>query len=406
MREDIAIRIKKVNSGEIPDGYIKGNIGILPTDWKVQIIEEVLDIQNELRTPISKEVRDTMEGQYPYYGPTQIQGYINKYNVEGPAVLIGEDGDHFLKYKEKEMTLFVDGKYSVNNHAHIVRGTARCRDKWFMYAFQHKNLFNSITRQGAGRYKLTKEVLEKLKIQIPDIEEQDKIILVLEKYNNVINGVKEKIEHKKKQKKWLMQNLLTGIKRLPNFCGEWKAERMENVFYERIEVNCTDCELLSITGNGIVPRSSLEGKDNSSEDKSKYKKICIGDIGYNTMRMWQGVSALSEYEGIVSPAYTVLRHDKNIDAKYFSYLFKLPSSISLFYRYSQGLVDDTRNLKYENFKKIKLSFPSDIEEQKAIAKVLSTADKEIELLQKKLELIKQEKKAMMQLLLTGIVRAN
>lgn len=69
------------------------------------------------------------------------------------------------------------------------------------------------------------------------------------------------------------------------------------------------------------------------------------------MRMWQGVSAYSDYEGIVSPAYTILKPVADIDAKYFSYLFKLPETVFLFYRFSQGLVDDTRNLKYENFKK-------------------------------------------------------
>lgn len=124
------------------------------------------------------------------------------------------------------------------------------------------------------------------------------------------------------------------------------------------------------------------------------------------MRMWQGVSAYSNYEGIVSPAYTILKSKENIDTKFFSYLFKLPSTVFMFYRYSQGLVDDTRSLKYDNFKKIKLKIPTNIDEQKAISKILSTADKEIDLLEHKLEEIKLEKKAMMQLLLTGIVKVN
>lgn len=80
--------------------------------------------------------------------------------------------------------------------------------------------------------------------------------------------------------------------------------------------------------------------------------------------------------------------------------------VFLFYRYSQGLVDDTRNLKYENFKKIGVACPEDIEEQNAIASVLEVADKEIELLCQGLEQEKRKKKALMQLLLTGIVRVN
>lgn len=152
-----------------------------------------------------------------------------------------------------------------------------------------------------------------------------------------------------------------------------------------------------------MPRDCLDLKDNSSEDKSKYLRICPGDIGYNTMRMWQGVSAYSEYEGIVSPAYTILAPMEGVYSRYFAYLFKTQSVIFSFYRFSQGLVDDTRNLKYENFKKISVSIPSKVAEQRAIVQILSTADHEIDLLQKSIEAEKQKKKALMQLLLTGKV---
>lgn len=163
---------------------------------------------------------------------------------------------------------------------------------------------------------------------------------------------------------------------------------------------------MSRASQGIVPRDQLDLKDNSSEDKSKYLHICPGDIGYNTMRMWQGVSAFSEYDGIVSPAYTILKPSSKINAKYFVYLFKTQAVVFLFYRYSQGLVDDTRNLKYANFKKIKVTYPADKSEQDAIVKVLATANKEIELMQKELDHEKQKKKALIQLLLTGIVRVT
>ena len=223
-----------------------------------------------------------------------------------------------------------------------------------------------------------------------------------------MNELKETLRaEKQRQKKYLMQQLLTGKKRLPGFGGEWKTERLGKLFAERTEIKRTDLPLLAITaGQGILPRDQLDLKDNSSEDKSKYLRICPGDIGYNTMRMWQGVSAYSEYEGIVSPAYTILKPSDRIEAKYFAYLFKMPDIIFLFYRFSQGLVDDTRNLKYENFKKIKVRYPSEKKEQAAIVQILSTADREIELLQKEIEAEKQKKKALMQLLLTGIVRVK
>ena len=153
-----------------------------------------------------------------------------------------------------------------------------------------------------------------------------------------------------------------------------------------------------------VPTKQLDLKDNSSEDKSKYLRICVGDIGYNTMRMWQGVSAYSDYEGIVSPAYTILKPKGRVNAKFFAYLFKMPEVVFLFYRFSQGLVDDTRNLKYQNFKRISVSYPASAEEQTAIVSILETADKEIDLLTQEIEQEKQKKKALMQLLLTGIAR--
>lgn len=240
-----------------------------------------------------------------------------------------------------------------------------------------------------------------------ELSEQEKIAEILAGQDRVIVLKEKLLAKKQKQKKYLMQQLLTGKKRLPGFSGEWIVSRLGDLFRERVETNCANLRLLAITGGqGVIPRDELELKDNSSEDKSKYKKICIGDIGYNTMRMWQGVSAFSNYEGIVSPAYTILTSNSEIDAKFFAYLFKLPSIIFLFYRYSQGLVDDTRNLKYENLKRIRVLFPQDKKEQVAIAEILSTADKEIELLKKDIEQEKLKKKSLMQLLLTGIVRVD
>ena len=240
---------------------------------------------------------------------------------------------------------------------------------------------------------------------IPSSYEQRKIAEILSTQDKVIELKEKLIKEKQKQKKYLMQNLLTGKMRLKGFIGEWRKCDLGKLFCERKETNYENLEMLAITATqGIIPRKYLDLKDNSSQDKSKYLRICVGDIGYNTMRMWQGVSAYSNYEGIVSPAYTVLSPVIDINAKYFAYLFKTPRIISLFYRFSQGLVDDTRNLKYKHLKKINVYFPVDKIEQTAIVNIFSTADKEIELLQKELEEEKQKKKALMQLLLTGIVR--
>ena len=173
---------------------------------------------------------------------------------------------------------------------------------------------------------------------------------------------------------------------------EWEIRQGGEIFAERNECHNANLQLLSITAEkGIIPRSDIDGKDTSSADKSKYKKICVGDIGYNTMRMWQGVSAFSSYEGIVSPAYTILSPMKHVNAKYYSYLFKLQNVINVFYRNSQGLVDDTRSLKYDWFKIIDMPYPP-LAEQEKIVKILSVQDRIIELYQRKIEELQKMKK--------------
>ena len=141
---------------QIPTGYKHSPLGPIPIDWEVMTVGEAFNICNNLRFPISEEERRNMQGEYPYYGPTKIQDYINEYRVEGKFALIGEDGDHFLKWKDLPMTLLIEGKFNVNNHAHLVQGKKNLTE-WFFYFFNHRELTPYLTRQGAGRYKLTKE---------------------------------------------------------------------------------------------------------------------------------------------------------------------------------------------------------------------------------------------------------
>lgn len=280
---------------------------------------------------------------------------------------------------------------------------------YLIYYFLTKrgtDILEAASPGGAGRNRtLGQERFLKSKITLPPLPEQQKIAAILSTQDKVIELKEKLLIQKQQQKKYLMQQLLTGKKRLPGFCEKWTRKQLGELFENRVEINRSDLGLLAITSTrGILPRDCLDLKDNSSEDKSKYLRICPGDIGYNTMRMWQGVSAYSEYEGIVSPAYTILAPMEGVYSHYFAYLFKTQSVIFSFYRFSQGLVDDTRNLKYENFKKISVSIPSNVAEQRAIVQILSTADHEIDLLQKSIEAEKQKKKALMQLLITGKVR--
>ena len=273
--------------------------------------------------------------------------------------------------------------------------------------FMKRNFY--ISSDGVHIEKLlfkTKDWMNK-KICIPAYYEQKKIVSIWNTFSKAVELQEELLQEKHNYKKGLMDKLLRGKTRVRGFNKSWQQVKLGKVMKERKEVGFNNLELLAITAaNGVIRRCEVDIKDNSSEDKSKYKRILPGDIGYNTMRMWQGVSGLSKYEGIVSPAYTILRTTEKVDPEFMAYLFKLPQVINLFYRYSQGLVSDTLNLKYENFKDIKVTLPQDIEEQKEIAKVLRTCDDEIGIMKKELELLKEQKKGLMQLLLTGIVRVK
>ena len=175
---------------------------------------------------------------------------------------------------------------------------------------------------------------------------------------------------------------------MSDYPSDWARSTFGNVLKQRKEVGHPGEELLAVTSSmGIVKRESLERRDTSNEDKSKYLLVEKGDIAYNTMRMWQGVSGVSRFRGIVSPAYTICVPTEELDADFAGYLLKNPGLISIFRQRSQGLVSDTWNLKYEEFAQIPCAIPP-LPEQKKIAEILSGIDRLILAIQNKIEKLK------------------
>lgn len=413
MTPEIKQQIEQIRRGEVPEGFKHNSASVMPCDWNTCDFHEVATIQSGLVSP--------KEEPYCFMfhiGPDNIERDTGRIGNLKTACELGLVSGKFyfdagsIVYSKIRPNL---NKVCIPNFEGIC--SADCYSIKARAGIDRDYLFNLMLSfpfyrravacsMRTGMPKINQDDLNAIPVVMPSqLEEQQKIAAILTTQDKAIELKEKLLAEKQRQKKYLMQQLLTGKKRLPGFSGEWKEERLGKLFLERKETNCEGLQMLAITGTqGIIPRKELDLKDNSSEDKSKYLRVCVGDIGYNTMRMWQGVSAYSNYEGIVSPAYTILKPCPSINAKYFAYLFKMPEIIFLFYRSSQGLVDDTRNLKYENFKKIKVFYPPDIEEQAAIAEVLSVADREIDLLQQNIKQEKQKKKALMQLLLTGIVR--
>ena len=184
--------------------------------------------------------------------------------------------------------------------------------------------------------------------------------------------------------------------RFPGFDEPYKQCRIGDIYAERSQRGASDMELLSVTMNdGVKPRSAIEGKDNSSEDKSNYKIVRKGDMVYNSMRMWQGANGISPCDGIVSPAYTVLMPKQEINNGYFAALFKSVNLINEFRKNSQGMTSDTWNLKYPQIETIKVQIPS-VSEQDKVSELFSVLDERIAAQSQLVESLKKYKRGVMQ----------
>lgn len=414
MTPEVKKRIEQIRQGIVPEGYKKGKIGVVPIKWN--------DVPFSTLFTSTSEYTDDLK-QYPLYSLTIEDGITAKTERYERSHLVKKENSYkvvrpndyaynpmnirfgAVARHKGDIPVAVSGYYDIFTTVH--ESDLVFMDSFLTYGpmitYYNKVSTGSLVEKQRVHFS---DFLE-FSLALPPLEERKKIAEILATQDKVIELKEKLLAEKRQQKKYLIQQLLTGKKRLHGFHGEWKREKLGKLFAERNETQCAHLELLAITGTqGVIPRSKLDLKDNSSEDKSKYLHICVGDIGYNTMRMWQGVSAYSNYEGIVSPAYTILKPKGKVNAKYFSYLFKLPEVVFTFFRFSQGLVDDTRNLKYENFKTICVTYPEDIQEQNVIASILEKADQEIDLLCQAIEQEKKKKKALMQLLLTGIVKTK
>jgi len=398
-----------INDKEIPYGWKSRKLGEL-LEFKNGLNYRTGDVGEEILLVGVSDFKDSFFIEEENLSTINVQSLSEDYLMkDGDFVFVRSNGNKELIGR----VLFAKKVRKRVTHSGF---TIRARNKSDLVLDEYCAVFcssNLVKKQfmtkggGSNINNLNQQLLSDIDIHLPSIPEQDKIIKILNIWDKTIELKEKLIKQKKEQKKGLMEKLLTGEVRLPGYEDEWKEVRLGEVLKERKEIGYAELELLAITSKkGVVKRTDIEIKDTSSEDKSKYKRILPNDIGYNTMRMWQGVSGVSKYEGIVSPAYTILKPTSKVDSYFVGYLFKLPKIVDLFKRYSQGLVSDTLNLKYSNFKGIKANIPCDVNEQKAITKILLTQDKEIELFEKSLEILKTQKKGLMHLLLTGKVRVK
>ena len=392
---------------------IQARISFIPKGWKLDKVGKALNIKNNFRKPISQEVRSLIPGPYPYYGPTKIQDYIADYEQDGIYALIGEDGDHFLKYETMRQTQFISGKCTVNNHAHIIESSDTCDSEWFYIYFQYRNITNFLSRQGAGRFKLNKATLEKLPLLIPPLPEQQKIAKILSTWDKAISTTERLIENSTQQKKALMQQLLTGKKRLldesgKRFEGEFNQHRLSelvNIDKKSLGKNTPEnyeFEYISLSdvSTGTISKS-LERHIFSSAPSRARRIVRENDLLLATVRpnLKGFAKARKEHDGFVaSTGFAVLSAKKDVSSDYvYHYLFShhLTGQIN-----ALVVGSNYPAINSSDVGSLKILCPP-LEEQQKIATVLTNADREIELLEQQLADLQQEKKALMQVLLTG-----
>ena len=163
--------------------------------------------------------------------------------------------------------------------------------------------------------------------------------------------------------------------------AHWEVLPNRALFFEVNDRNHPDEELLSVTiSRGVIRQSDLladsSKKDSSDQNKANYKLVKPGDIAYNKMRAWQGAIGVSQYCGIVSPAYIIVRPRREMDAKYYHYLLRTPAFATEAERWSYGITSDQWSLRANDFKRIYCCLPPP-DEQATIARYLDYVDRRI-----------------------------
>ena len=370
---------------------------------------------NELFIPI---VNKNHNSDLPILAITQDQGAVPRELIDYTIIVsdksiggykIVEIGDFIISLRSFQGGIEYSNYKGLCSPAYIVlrrKNDSICND-FYRHYFKSKKYIQDLNRNLEGirdGKMISYQQFSEIKIPFPLLAEQKRIADCLSSMDKMIAECNNKLELLKSHKKGLMQKLFPAKgQKIPRFRfkefqkdGEWEEIKLGKCFTERLERNFSDLPLLSLTENdGIILQEDTNRKNNSNADKSKYLRVCVGDIAYNTMRMWQGRCAFVTIEGIVSPAYTICKPNKNMYSLYFYYLFNTSQAIDSFHRNSQGLVNDTLNLKYENFAKIKMTIPP-FPEQKRIAECLSAMDEIITEYYNKMELLKSYKKGLMQ----------
>lgn len=423
MTPEIKQRIDAIRQGEVPEGYVRGKLGVAPSEWD-EVHFSTLFIENSIYTddlekyPLySLTIEDGITAKTERYERSHLVKKENSYKVVRPNdyaynpmnIRFGAVARH-----TGDISVAVSGYYDIFTTVHP-------SDLAFMDSFLTSDAMITYYNKVSTGSLLEKQRVHfsqfiGFRLSLPPLDERAKIAAILTTQDKVIELKEKRIAQKQRQKKYLMQQLLTGKKRLKGFSGEWESLSLGQIARKVTQKNISfefSLVLSNSAQNGIVPQSDQFDKDIANVDKiDGYYVVENGSFVYNPRISVTAPCGpinvnCTGKTGVMSPLYTVFQiKDDRVDNDFLKYYFKS----TCWFRYMKGVSNygvrhDRMSVSDNEFFVMPIPIPEFLE-QKRIAKIFSTADSEISLLQQELEQEKLKKKALMQLLLTGIVRVS
>lgn len=396
-------------TNNIPQGYKNSPLGIIPQEWKVKKLGDVAESFSG-GTPKAGN-NEYYDGNIPFIRSGEIHQkntalFLSELGLAESSAKIVEKGDLLIALYGAN-----SGDSAISQINGAINQAILCIRPYNLLTFflcsfleLKKNMYVAKYLQG-GQGNLSGDIVNNYIIPIPPLPEQQKIAEILNMWDKAIEKQTQLIEKLELRKKGLMQQLLTGKKRLPGFSGEWKKVKADLLFgSSSIRSNKLE-PLLSVTQDkGVVPRDMLETRVTMPNgDLSSFKLVNVGDFVIS-LRSFEGGLEYSKYRGIVSPAYTVLNKKIDISDVFYKVYFKSNDFIQ---RLAVAVIGirDGKQISYSDFCYIKIPYPS-LQEQNAIANIFVSCDYEILLAKQKLSSFQQQKKGLMQILLTGKKRVN
>ncbi len=419
MNKEIAERIKMIKEGNVPEGYKKTKrVGIVPKEWEEKKFNSCVEIANGHVDP-KKEPYSNMKhiglgniqkmtGRLLYVKLTKDEDLTSgKYYFDKDTVLYGKIRPELGKvfYANFEGICSAD-IYPLKNLDSIT-------SKYLKYSLMENRFYQfavSVSMR-TGMPKINRDDISTYYFSLPQKSEQEKISLILDTFDISIELKEKLLKEKQKQKKGLMEKLLSGKVRLSGFDKEWDKIRLNKIIEESKERSTKNnqYDILSITKEGIYLQKEYFNRQIASQDNIGYKVVRKNNLVFSTMNLWMGsIDVLRDYEvGIVSPACKIFYlNEELLDISFMKYFVKSNYMMNLYNLNSeQGASVVRRNLDINGLLSTKIRLPK-ISEQRKIGKVLDLSSKEIDLIKKEIEELKKQKKGLMQLLLTGIVRVK